>query len=82
MGPRAGGGHSTLTMDIARIDLSTLEVGDVLRYTSRVRDIEDPRTLPTSKMPGLLVLTQKLLGCDAAALTTTRVRMPAPGLPV
>ena len=49
-------------MDITRIDLSTLEVGDVLRYTSRVRDIEDPRTLPTSKMPGLLVLSQKLLG--------------------
>lgn len=49
-------------MDISRIDLAHLEVGDVLRYSSRVRGIEDPRTLPTAKLPGLLVLCQKLLG--------------------
>jgi len=56
-----------VAMDISRIDLAHLEVGDVLRYSSRVRGIEDPRTLPTAKLPGLLVLCQKLLGYDVSS---------------
>ncbi len=49
-------------MDLNLLDLSTLAVTDVLAYTNRVRGIEDPRTLPTGKLPSLLVLCQKLLG--------------------
>ena len=50
-------------MDLSRLDLNTLEVTDVLRYSKRVCAIEDPRVLPTGKLPGLLVLCQKLIRC-------------------